>query len=397
MAAASALPLEGICAGSPQPNAIEYATKTADGITSPRPSTAGPVASQAARAARDVSLETQPVVLEPVKAPAAAVRSFLSTEAALAASRKPLFLTNTLLCATDAAALLQQENPMHLARQLDRLLQLQEFVVQLRESTAAIPPHSSSNGGNRDQSNSSGNHKLGDPPEESRARDAAAVRNNGSSSNTKNSSNSNSNSRRSSLTAPVRVSIVGVDRHEDAGARPQAVAAADSSQLAAGSLTNQHTVEQIKQQGIYQQRRQQEMQQQHEDQEAAAAHCVALEYFLSAVAFCRLNSFSPRAVSTFLALLISVYRQSVQQRLSPSASFDVFKSQLLRHSIQRPPWATAVFSFTQLHPATEFFLNHFLRLLPQLQQLHSRHSPRSNQHRSSGSQGAGCSSFFTGN
>ncbi|CDJ58790.1 hypothetical protein, conserved [Eimeria maxima] len=297
-------------------------------------------------------------------APLAAQRRLSATESALAASRRPLFLTYSLICATDASALLHQKDRVRLARQLDELLQLHQFVVLLRQPSrraSLIGPFSCSS-----SSSNSITTDLAiqlDPAEDSAVKDTPAF---------SCSSNNSCNNRKSSST-----SLIGTERAfpveeckgEEAaeasrvsvcGVPPAAAAAAPSIPYEPTTL-GQHQQQQL----------------QHMQEEAvAAAHLIAVEYFVAAVTFCKRTGFTPRAVSAFLALLLGMYRQSVQQQLSPAAAFEAFKALLLQHAVHRPPCATAVFAPQHLLPASEFFMLHFVRLLPHMQQLHTPQLPQ---------------------
>ncbi|CDI78210.1 hypothetical protein, conserved [Eimeria acervulina] len=313
-----------------------------------------------------------------VVASVAAQRRFSAAELALSASRRPLFLTFSLLCASDAAALLQQKDNVRLARQLDELLQLHEFVVLLRQ-----PPQRPSLPGPFSCSSSSSNSSSADfagqleSAEDSGEKDALAVSCSSSSSNSSNRKSIGPAGAAAGRALPLE------ECREEEAAETHRLSGVDSSLTEAAAVvaaadtpspTSLDAVSTLKQPQHQQQQQHQqylEMLRQQEEEATAAAHLVVVEYFVAAVAFSRSSELTPRAVSAFLALLLRVYRQAVQQQLSPAAAFDAFKSLLLQHSVHRPPRSTAVFYPKQLLPAAEFFLQHFVRLLPHLQQLHS--------------------------
>ncbi|OEH75541.1 hypothetical protein cyc_01028 [Cyclospora cayetanensis] len=285
--------------------------------------------------ATGVAVETPACTASTGKVPYAKIAAALST------SRRPLFLTYTLISATDAATLLQLDDPLQLASELEELLQLQAFVTELRGSTAeSSTPRPSRTINSCRTSSQKSNTERGFPGDDSA--DAA---------------NTKSNS------VPMtsgQDSTVSLDTLDVTGETTNPVIA--PTDVPHADIFSQHQLLRS---------------QQHLDEEDhATAYSVVLEYFVAATSFCRLAKFSPQAVSTFLTLLLEVYRQSVQQHMTAAAAFDTYKSLLLKHSIYRPPWATEVFCFQQLMPATEFFFEHFVRLLPQLQQLHARHRPR---------------------
>ncbi|CDI84985.1 hypothetical protein, conserved [Eimeria praecox] len=312
---------------------------------------------------------TPPPAAAAAAATLAAQRRLSATESALAASRRPLFLTYSLFCASDAAALLQQKDPVRLARQLDEILQLHQLVLQLRQPPrrASLPGlFSTSSNSSSSSSNSSSTDftaQLESAEDSYGIKDTAAV------------SCSSSNS--SSVLAGTGRTILGEECRGEEALETGGQSAGDGSHtaVAAGAPNTPEAATTISQQ------QQQQLQQMQQEEEAiAAAHLVVVEYFVAAVTFCRSNGFTPRAVSAFLALLHKVYTQSIQQQLSPAAAFEAFKALLLQHAVHRPPRSTAVFSPDHLLPATDFFLQHFVRLLPHLQQLHAPQQQQQPQH-----------------
>ncbi|KAL8274415.1 hypothetical protein Esti_001575 [Eimeria stiedai] len=299
-----------------------------------------------------------------------------TARAAALPSRQPLFLTNWLLCASDATALLQQRDTLLLAQQLEELLPLEALSKELSTAAATPPVHSC----NSRASKASVHRDTAD----------ASPRFIESETSTSGSSN-NKSSNKEGRTSGLGHSPGGTDlEHAAAAAEPHTAGPSvevEPQQQQQQVPQTEEDEEQQQQQVPQTEEDEEQQQQQVQQQESlrAASHLIVVEYFLSALSFCQTWRFDAREVSTFLALLFEVYRHSVLQRLSPAAAFDLFKQQLLRHSVSRPPVSTQVFSPLHLKPATDFFLNNFLALLPQLQQLHAGPPTRSSTNSGSAS------------
>jgi hypothetical protein len=77
--------------------------------------------------------------------------------------------------------------------------------------------------------------------------------------------------------------------------------------------------------------------------------------------FCKSRDFPPAKTSTLLSIMKVVLEESRSQRLTASASFDVFKDLVLKHSVERPPRSVGVFSFDDVRAIMDYIHNGFFR------------------------------------
>ncbi|KAL8437260.1 hypothetical protein ACSSS7_001091 [Eimeria intestinalis] len=335
----------------------------------------------------------------------------VTTARATTISRRPLFLTQCLLSVSDAAALLQQGDTSILAQQLEEVLQLEAFSRELATATAAeadgspateteatataaatitaatTPERYSSHG-----SKASTHEDTAEATSRLIETDARRSSNNSSNNSNNNSSNNSNNCTSINRDSSNRSDLVPSQREATEDFEHAAAAAAGAEPNTADRSPLNAEPQQEEQQQQKEDEKLQQQQQQHDEWLMEARHLIVLEYFLSAVSFCRTWKFSPLELSAFLALLLEVYRHSILQRLSAAAAFDLFKQQLLRHAVFRPPISIQVFSPLHLKPATDFFLSNFLALLPQLQLLHAGPPTLNSSNSSNSSSSSNCSS-----
>ncbi|OMJ81885.1 hypothetical protein SteCoe_17586 [Stentor coeruleus] len=85
------------------------------------------------------------------------------------------------------------------------------------------------------------------------------------------------------------------------------------------------------------------------------------EFHFGNLNFCLSNSFTSEKISCLLEIFKQVFDRSLSERLSESQSFDIFKSLLLKHSVQRSPRSIAVFTVPEVKKVVEFALVSFFR------------------------------------
>jgi len=88
---------------------------------------------------------------------------------------------------------------------------------------------------------------------------------------------------------------------------------------------------------------------------------ILLDFHTRNLAFTRQHRFTLEKTSCFLGIMDSVFHVGLNQRLTQTASYDMFRKCLLRHSAQRPPWSIAVFSSSDVQQLTQFALATFFR------------------------------------
>lgn len=78
-------------------------------------------------------------------------------------------------------------------------------------------------------------------------------------------------------------------------------------------------------------------------------------------AFCSTQGFTAEKTSTFLSIMKVLQEDMCLRRLTMDETFGVFKSWLLKHSVQRPPFSVGVFTFEDVKVITEYVHNTFFR------------------------------------
>jgi hypothetical protein len=88
---------------------------------------------------------------------------------------------------------------------------------------------------------------------------------------------------------------------------------------------------------------------------------ILLDFHTRNFAFTRQHRFTLEKISCFLGIMDYVFHVGLNQRLTQTASYEMFRKCLLRHSAQRPPWSIAVFSHSDVETLTQFALTTFFR------------------------------------
>lgn len=77
--------------------------------------------------------------------------------------------------------------------------------------------------------------------------------------------------------------------------------------------------------------------------------------------FCKENYFSNEKTSTLLAMLESVLQTVLEKQLNAQQGFNILKTHLANHSIQRPPYSIAIFSAAESEKILQFAQETMLR------------------------------------
>lgn len=89
---------------------------------------------------------------------------------------------------------------------------------------------------------------------------------------------------------------------------------------------------------------------------------IELDLYTYAVFFARKKSFTADQVSAFFTILKSVHLMCISTPFDNlQETFQYFKELLLRHSINRPPYSTALFTIVQVRDITEYMLNTYFK------------------------------------
>eukprot|EP00357_Protocruzia_adherens_P008438 CAMPEP_0114989478 /NCGR_PEP_ID=MMETSP0216-20121206/10220_1 /TAXON_ID=223996 /ORGANISM="Protocruzia adherens, Strain Boccale" /LENGTH=272 /DNA_ID=CAMNT_0002352461 /DNA_START=64 /DNA_END=882 /DNA_ORIENTATION=+ len=72
-------------------------------------------------------------------------------------------------------------------------------------------------------------------------------------------------------------------------------------------------------------------------------------------------SLSVEKASTFLSIFKFIFEKSLNEKLSDETSFKIFKEQILRHAVQRPPFSCGIFSLDDVKQITDYALRTFYK------------------------------------
>ena len=88
---------------------------------------------------------------------------------------------------------------------------------------------------------------------------------------------------------------------------------------------------------------------------------VQMEMYTNNLAFAAEQGFSAESTSTFSSIMKSTFKTSMDGLIAVDKSYAVFKTILLRHSVQRPPYSVGIFTLPELKAINDFVLNGFFR------------------------------------
>jgi len=97
------------------------------------------------------------------------------------------------------------------------------------------------------------------------------------------------------------------------------------------------------------------------DTDSDAQSRTLLEMHSNNLNFAAEQGFSAEATSTFFSIMKSTFQDSMDDLLAVDKSYALFKSTLLRHSVQRPPYSVGVFTLAEIKCINDYVLNGFFR------------------------------------
>ena len=89
---------------------------------------------------------------------------------------------------------------------------------------------------------------------------------------------------------------------------------------------------------------------------------IELDMYTYAILFAKKKDLSHEQVSAFFTILKSVHLMCISTPFDNlQETFQYFKELLLRHSINRPPYSTSLFTIAQVRDITEYVLNTYFK------------------------------------
>jgi len=88
---------------------------------------------------------------------------------------------------------------------------------------------------------------------------------------------------------------------------------------------------------------------------------IYVDYFINTYKFCLQHHFSAEKVSTLMSIAIYIFTESIEKKLRFSESFELFKSLLSLHEIQREPYFMGIFSATEKSAIVKYFQTTFYK------------------------------------
>jgi len=88
---------------------------------------------------------------------------------------------------------------------------------------------------------------------------------------------------------------------------------------------------------------------------------VLLEMFVNLLGFTTSNGFSAEKTSTLFSLMKKTHDDMADAFLPANQTWDYFRSLLLAHSIQRPPYSVGVFTLKEVEKITAYALENYFR------------------------------------
>jgi hypothetical protein len=90
---------------------------------------------------------------------------------------------------------------------------------------------------------------------------------------------------------------------------------------------------------------------------------ILMDFHLANYIFCLDNNWNAEKTSTVLSILKVVHETAVAQSLPKAKSYDLFRSLVLKHSLQRPPYCAGVFDSQECEKLMQFgsatFFQHY--------------------------------------
>eukprot|EP00743_Colponemidia_sp_Colp-15_P002599 GILK01002816.1.p1 GENE.GILK01002816.1~~GILK01002816.1.p1 ORF type:complete len:233 (+),score=36.85 GILK01002816.1:53-700(+) len=92
-----------------------------------------------------------------------------------------------------------------------------------------------------------------------------------------------------------------------------------------------------------------------------ARNQILADFHFNNFTFAQDNHFSAEKMSTLLSLLKFIQHNAIEADMPMEQNFQQFKTLLLRHSVQRPPYSIGVFSESDVRSIADFVTNSFYR------------------------------------
>lgn len=88
---------------------------------------------------------------------------------------------------------------------------------------------------------------------------------------------------------------------------------------------------------------------------------VAVDYHFHNYAFCKQRGFNALKISTFLSIANEIFlRDAREPSFTRTTSFEYFRNELFRHSIQKPPKSIKVFEDEEMETILNYFINRWV-------------------------------------
>ena len=99
-----------------------------------------------------------------------------------------------------------------------------------------------------------------------------------------------------------------------------------------------------------------------ESRSADKQSLIALDMFTYGVLFCKKRGFSPEQLSAFFTILRSVHAMCISTPFDNlQETFAYFRELLLRHSVNRPPFSTCLYSIAEVKDITDYVLSTYFK------------------------------------
>lgn len=83
---------------------------------------------------------------------------------------------------------------------------------------------------------------------------------------------------------------------------------------------------------------------------------ISLDLYTRTLQFGQKHRFTDEQLSGLLGIVKTVHEAATSQRLPVTVSFTDFKSLLLKHSVQRPPWSIGLFTYVEMQMILQWML-----------------------------------------
>ena len=88
---------------------------------------------------------------------------------------------------------------------------------------------------------------------------------------------------------------------------------------------------------------------------------ILIDFHQNNYLFAKKHGFDARKTSTFMSIFIKVFNKAMKHRMENDEAFALFKTLVLNHSVERPPYSVVVFYIDDLKEIVDFALGTFFR------------------------------------